>query len=276
MYLTQKHHTDWIHLGLTIFFIATAIFILAPLIIVVVTSFDSTGYNIFPPTGFSLRWYVSLLQHPEFLLGFKNSIIVGFVASVIAVTAAVLAALAFIRYRFTGVEMIKSFFLSPVVVPKIVLGLSLFILFLKIKIFGTLFSVIMAHAVITMPFALAVLIGTISSLDPRLEEAAQDLGAKTWQGILFIILPQIKIGLAISFLFAFITSFDQIDTTIFLVRPAINTLPVEMFIYMELRQDPTMAALATLMLAFSLLMVLLARPLFGRFTETWTKRGNER
>ena len=263
---------DWYSVTLATFFVAVAVYIVAPLIIVIITSFNSAAFGAFPPEGFSLRWYQRLFDRPEFARGFVNSMIVAVFSSLVAVVAALLAAIALIRYRFRGADVLRSFFLSPIVVPKIVLGLAFFILFVRLGIFGDLYSLILAHVVITLPFALAVLMGTLSSLDPALEEAAQDLGASHWQVIWHIILPQTRIGMAVAAIFAFIISFDQIDTTLFLVRPRINTLPVEMFLYTERDQDLTLTAVSTLLIVFSMILLLIARPLVGSVTDIWSRR----
>ncbi len=263
---------DWYSIGLAAFFAATVIYIVSPLIIVVITSFNSTAFGSFPPEGFSLRWYKQLLDRSEFARGFRNSLIVGLVSAVIAVIAGLMAAIALIRYRFRGADVVRSFFLSPIVVPKIVLGLAFFILFVRIGIFGNLNSLVLAHGVITFPFALAVLSGTLASLNSVLEEAAQDLGASQWQVIWYIIIPQTKVGMAVAGVFAFIISFDQIDMTLFLVRPRINTLPVELFLYSERDQDLTLTAVSTLLILFSAILLLIARPLVGGVTDIWSRR----
>lgn len=263
---------DWYSVGLTAFFVVIAIFIVSPLIIVIVTSFNSAAFGSFPPEGFSLRWYRQLLERPEFLRGFINSFIIALVSSLIAVIVGLMAAIALIRFRFRGADVVRSFFLSPIVVPKIVLGLAFFILFVRIGIFGNRNSVILAHVVITFPFALAVLTGTLASLNSVLEEAAQDLGASQWQVIWYIIIPQTRVGMAVAGVFAFIISFDQIDMTIFLVRPRIYTLPVELFLYAERDQDLTLTAVSTLLIAFSAILLLIARPLIGGVTDIWSRR----
>ena len=269
---TRSGAIDWYSVSLALFFMAVTGYIVAPLVIVIITSFNSAAFGAFPPEGFSLRWYERLLDRPEFARGFLNSMIVGLLSSAVAVVAALLAAIALIRYRFRGADLLRSFFLSPIVVPKIVLGLAFFILFVRIGIFGNLYSLVLAHVVIALPFALAVLIGTLSSLDLALEEAAQDLGASHWQIIWHIILPQTRIGMAVATVFAFIISFDQIDTTLFLVRPRINTLPVEMFLYTERDQDLTLTAVSTLLIVFSIILLLISRPLVGSITDIWSRR----
>jgi putative spermidine/putrescine transport system permease protein len=231
-------------------------FVLAPLLIVGVNSINPEAYSIFPPKAFSLRWYFHLFTQEQFGFAFKNSLIVAAATTVVSLVLGTLASLALVRYRFLGRDLLRSFFLSPVVIPKIVLGVSLFILLVKLGIYGNLTSLVMAHSVVCMPYVIAVVSASLVSLDRSLEEAAMDLGARPVTIFWKIIMPQISTGLIVAGLFAFIISFDQVETSLFLVRPENNTLPIEMFLYMEKWQDPTIAALSTLLILGTFLLVL--------------------
>jgi putative spermidine/putrescine transport system permease protein len=141
------------------------------------------------------------------------------------------------------------------VIPKIVLGVGWFIFFARLGIQGGLLPLVCAHTIVVLPFIVSILAANLVGLDPSLEEAAQDLGAGPPTVLWRIVLPQIRSGLAVSALLAFIVSFDQVESSIFLTRGENNTLPIEMFLYMEKWQDPTIAALSTLLIAFALALV---------------------
>jgi putative spermidine/putrescine transport system permease protein len=243
------------YLLLWAFTLAAAAFILSPLAIVVLNSFSSVAYNVFPPPGFSTQWYRNLAGQEAFYGAAIRSVTVAVASSALALVVGTMASYALVRYKLPGHDAIKAFLLSPIVMPKIVLGTALFIFFLRIGQFDTPQSLVLAHALVSMPFAIALISAAMFGFDWTLEEAALDLGASRLQTFLRVILPQISTSLAVAGLFCFIISFDQVETTIFLVRPSSHTLPIEMFIYMQKWQDPTIAALSTVMIGFSIVFV---------------------
>jgi len=141
----------------------------------------------------------------------------------------------------------RTFLTAPIVIPQIVFGLAMFIFFLGLGLYGTMLSIVLTHLVVTLPFAVIVMGAAFLDLEP-LEEAAMDLGARVPQVVWHVIVPQIRLPRLAAGAFAFIISFDQLETTLFLVRPGVMTLPVRMFLYLETFQDPTMAALSTLLI----------------------------
>jgi len=231
-------------------------FTLLPLAIVVVYSFSAVAYGVFPPPGLSWRWYVNLFQQDAFRGAFLRSAEVGVAATVIALICGSLGALALTRAAFPGRELLRAFLLSPIVMPKIVLGVGWFIFFARLGLQGGVAPLILSHAVVVFPFVVTIMAANLVGLDPSLEEAAQDLGASRATVLWRIVVPQVRAGLTVSGLLAFIVSFDQVEASIFLVRGGNNTLPIEMFLYMEKWQDPTIAALSALLIAFAALLVL--------------------
>lgn len=230
-------------------------FTLLPLFIVVIYSFSSVAYGVFPPPGLSWRWYVNLVQQAVFHGAFLRSVGVGLAATAIALVCGTLGALALVRARFRGRDLLRAFLLSPIVMPKIVLGVGWFIFFARVGWQGGVVPLILAHTIVILPFVVTILAANLVGLDPSLEEAAQDLGASPFTVLWRIVLPQIRAGLAISALLAFVVSFDQVESSIFLVRGENNTLPIEMFLYMEKWQDPTIAALSALLILFAAVLV---------------------
>jgi putative spermidine/putrescine transport system permease protein len=230
-------------------------FILLPLVIVILYSFSSVAYGVFPPPGFSLRWYANLLQQPAFGRAFLRSVGIGVAATSLALGTGFLGALVLVRARFPGREALQAFLLSPIVMPKIVLGVGWFIFFARLGMQGGVLPLILAHTIVVLPFVVNILAANLVGLDPSLEEAAQDLGASPPIVIWRIVLPQIRSGLTVSALLAFIVSFDQVESSLFLTRGENNTLPIEMFLYMEKWQDPTIAALSACLILFAFLLV---------------------
>jgi putative spermidine/putrescine transport system permease protein len=230
-------------------------FVLLPLTIVVFYSFSSVAYGVFPPPGLSLRWYGNLLAQPAFRGAFLRSLGIGGAATALALIAGFPGALALVRGDFPGREPLRALLLSPIVMPKIVLGVGWFIFFARLGLQGGVVPLILAHTIVVLPFVVSILAANLVGLDPSLEEAAQDLGAARPTVLWRIVLPQIRSGLAVSALLAFIVSFDQVESSIFLTRGENNTLPIEMFLYMEKWQDPTIAALSALLILFAFVLV---------------------
>jgi putative spermidine/putrescine transport system permease protein len=230
-------------------------FILLPLGIVILYSFSSVAYGVFPPPGLSLRWYGHLLQQPAFGRAFVRSVAVAVAATGLALGTGLLAALALVRGRFPGRDALQAFLLSPIVMPKIVLGVGWFIFFARLGIQGGSLPLVLAHTIVVLPFVVNIVAANLVGLDPALEEAAQDLGASRLTVLWRIVLPQIRSGLTVSALLAFLVSFDQVESSIFLTRGENNTLPIEMFLYMEKWQDPTIAALSALLILFAFALV---------------------
>jgi putative spermidine/putrescine transport system permease protein len=244
------------YLLLTVFVVAAVVYIVAPTLIVVISSFNSKAYNPFPPPSLSLRWYQSVNAHEEFKSAAVLSILLAVTSSAIAVVVGAMAAYCLVRRRPPGAGLFNALLLSPIVMPRIVLGVGLFVLFSTIGVYGTFWSIMLAHALMSLPFTFALTAAALIGLDPSLEEAAHDLGARRLRAFLLVVLPQIRVPVVVSALIAFVGSMDQLESTIFLTRPGGNTLPVEMYDYTLQWQDPTTAALSTLILGFSLFLVL--------------------
>jgi putative spermidine/putrescine transport system permease protein len=247
-----RHVLMWIYAALAL------LYILAPLVFVVIYSFSSVAYSVFPPPDFSLRWYTHMLGQDQFFEALYRSLYIAFITAVISLGLGTLASLALVRHKFLGRDFIKAFLMSPVVMPRLILGVALFIFFIKIRFYGNETTLVLAHTVVSLPFVVAVVTANLIGLDISLEEASMDLGATPAITFFRVVMPQIWPGLAVAGIFAFINSFDQIETSLFLVRPGNNTLPIEMFLYMEKWQDPTIAALSTMLIGFSVLIMILA------------------
>jgi putative spermidine/putrescine transport system permease protein len=246
-------HYRYILLG--IYTVAGVIFIIAPLAIVVLTSFSAVAYNVFPPEAYSLRWYENLIDQHSFYKAALKSVILATLATAIAMVVGTMAAYALVRYSFRAASLMKAFMLSPIVLPKIVLGVAVFMFFIRIGVYGNYSSLLLTHVLVVLPFVIAVVSAALLNFDWSLEEAAMDLGAGPLRTFLRVTMPQISVSMIVSAIFAWVTSFDQVETTLFLVRAGDNTLPIEMFLYLQKWQDPTIAALSTVLIAFAFVIV---------------------
>jgi putative spermidine/putrescine transport system permease protein len=238
--------------------IAILAFLLAPLVIVVADSFNEVSYNVFPPVGFSLKWYEKALFSGFFDYAFSNSLVIALLATALSVIIGTLTSFVIVRYSFKGKVILLTFCMSPVILPAFIFGLGSMIFFFRLGIFGNFASVLLAHVVLTTPYVVRIMVSTLMVFDRTLEDAALSLGANPFQTFLRVTLPNISGGMLASALFSFIISFDEVAATIFLVRPGgLTTLPIEMFHYVEIFQDPAIAALSTLLMILSVMVVLL-------------------
>jgi putative spermidine/putrescine transport system permease protein len=254
----SRPRRDPIRLTLFVFLGLVLIYMLAPIIFVVVFAFSNVSYTIFPPPGYSARWFVKLFQQEPLFRAALNSLVVAITATVVSLVLGTMASLALVRYRFAGREVLRTLFLAPLIVPRIAFGVAMLIYAVVVRRFGGLDSLIVAHLMITLPFAISILSASLVSADRSLEEAASDLGAPPLVTFWKVTLPQIRTGLAVSGFFAFIISWDQVETSLFLVKTENMTLPVAMFYYLQRQQDPVIAALSTFLIGIAVAVAIVA------------------
>ena len=195
------------------------IFTLAPLVVVCVVAFTPEAYLSFPTNGLSLRWFRAIADYPEFIRAFWQSVWLGALSSAIAVAFAVPAALAIARYEFRGRDAMMALFLSPLMIPHVVLGIAFLRFFTEIGLSGTFVGLVLSHIVIVFPFALRLTLASATGMDRAIEQAAVSLGASDWTVLRRITLPLVMPGLASGWALAFINSFDEVTMTVFIAAP---------------------------------------------------------
>jgi putative spermidine/putrescine transport system permease protein len=252
------------------------IFMLAPILVVCFVAFTPEGYLSFPTDRWSLRWFYAIARYPEFVSAFWRSLWLGALSSTVAVAFAVPAALAIARYRFRGREAMLALFMSPLMIPHLVLGIAFLRFFTEIGLGGTFMGLVLAHIIIVLPFALRLTLASAVGLDRSIEHAAISLGASDATVLRRVTLPLVLPGLISGWALAFINSFDEVTTTVFIAAPATVTLPVRMFLYIQDNIDPlvtsvsaaviaiTVAALIVLDRAYGLERLLIGRSVDGR------------
>ena len=223
-------------------------YILTPLFFVVWLSFFYQEIPSFPPDGYSLRWYSAIWTNDRFLDGFLLSIIVGVIATAIGVALGVPAALAIVRFRFGGREMLNNLLLMPLMVPGIVLGIALYVFHVEaeiaigLPILGSLGGLVAGHILIVIPWTVRLVTASLVGVDRAVEEAAQSLGADRLTTFRRVTLPAILPGVVAAVMFGFVASFGNLEMSLFLVGPGRTTLPIAILQYLEWKIDPTVAA----------------------------------
>jgi putative spermidine/putrescine transport system permease protein len=233
------------------------LFELIPAVIVVISSFSSVSWGAWPPPGYSLHWYSNLFHQAEVRPAFWRSIEVAVAVVILAVVTGVLASIGLVRYRFRGSSFLQSAVMSPLVVPKIAFGFAAFMLLFRMNIASGLWAVTLAHTVATVPMVIVLTTAALLRTDRMLDQAAVDLGASPVQAFVKSTLPQIMPTIVVSGVLCFLVSFNEVELSIFMLNSGQQTLPVWMFNYLNDYQDPTPAALSTLMGGFALVLVLI-------------------
>jgi spermidine/putrescine transport system permease protein len=237
------------------FFVLVVVFLYAPIVILLIFSFNNSEVPSFPLSGFTLHWYHEFLVNGDLRASLETSGIIAAMTSVGAVILGVLSSIALVRRRFRGKAAASALLLSPLVIPYVVFGISLLLLFHQLGVPRGLFTVVIGHIVITLPYAILVLVPRLEQIDESLEEAAYDLGASRLRTFRSITLPLILPAVLSAFLIAFTTSFDEYAVASFVVGSR-ATFPI--YLYSALRfpsQLPQVIAVAVVVLVLSLLVV---------------------
>ena len=237
-------------------------FFYLPLLFLVVFSFNSTRQDsVF--TGFSLRWYQALWNDSRLVEGFSLSLNVALMSATLGTLLATLAAFALVRFgNFRGRTLFNAMLSSPLVMPEVIIGLSLLLLFVGIeRMFGWpqrgTFTIVLGHALLGMAYASVVIQSRLKEMDRSVEEAALDLGCRPFQVFFLVTLPNMTQALLAAWLLTFTLSFDDVVISEFLAGPGVTTLPQVIFNYARRGVNPSIyAAASLLMLAVSLAVVI--------------------
>jgi putative spermidine/putrescine transport system permease protein len=238
-------------------------FVLAPIVVVLIASLTAAEYTSFPPEGLSLRWYAAIPRHPEFLESLRVSVVVAIVTGGAATGLGTLAALALVRHRFPGRAALNALFLSPLMVPTVILGVALLQFYTLAGITRTPLALVCGHLVITVPYVVRLVSASLAGLDRTLELAAMSLGATPWQAFVRITLPLARPGIVAGAAFATITSFDDVSVALFLASPHAVTLPVRIFTYIEQTFDPLVTAVCSILIVLAAAAVLVIERFVG-------------
>lgn len=239
------------------------LFLLGPFVVVFVAGFSGDETLAFPPRSWGWRWMVHVFTVESFQRSFVTSMVVGLGSTLGALALGVPVAYALSRCRLPGQEVVRTILTLPLIVPGIVVGLALLNHMVLLYDLPVLASLLVGHTALLVPYAVRVVAASLTNLRADIDDAAVSLGATRWQAFAKVVLPNIRGGIAAAAVLAFITSFNQVPVSLFLTGPGVSTLPIEMIAYMETSYDPSIAALSTLLVLFTIAVVAATEKLLG-------------
>lgn len=226
-----------------------AIWLIAPMFIVFPISFSGDPSFQFPPRSWSTRWYESFFTNRQWTDALGNSALIGLLVAIFATALGTIAALAINRSTSRLAGSAQALMLTPMIVPPIIAGAGIYTFFLRTDLVGTIFGFVMVHITLALPLVTIAVNASLSGYDRSLELAAASLGAGRLKTFFTVTVPLIAPGMMAGLVFAFVTSFDEVIVSQFMVSPALQTLPIMMYTSVTRTTDPTIAAAAAMVLA---------------------------
>lgn len=239
-------------------------YLIFPVFVVVPVSFSSARFLQFPPPGLSVQWYQKYFDRRDWVDATFLSLRIGVLTALLATVLGTAASIALVRGRFRGQNAINAFIVSPLIIPSIIVAIGVYFFYARLQIVGNWWALVLAHTALAVPFVVINVSATLFGFDERLEFAAMNLGATRLQTFFKITLPIIQPGVLAGALFAFITSFDELIVALFISGTSAVTLPRKMWDGLRQEIDPTIAAVSSLMIGVSIVMLVSAELLRQR------------
>ena len=252
----DKERKDFGEFALAITAYMILFFLVLPVFIVVPLSFEAQQFLEFPPKGFSLQWYKSFFTSYTWTLATWRSLKIAFFVMILSTILGTVTSFCFVRKDFRGKELLLGFILSPKVMPTIIMAIAIYFFFVKLKLIGSILGLIIAHTIVAVPFVIVIVTATLQGFDINLEKAAMNLGANRLRTFRKITFPLIRPGVLSGALFAFLASFDEVIIAIFISGTAGHTLPVKMWESIKMETDPTITAIATMLIVITVSLLL--------------------
>ncbi len=251
---TQITHRDrlWLYIVATIIMLLLVI----PTFIVMPMSFSDSQYLEFPPDHWSVRWYIEYFESSKWMRATITSIQVGILTMLVATPMGVMAAYALFVSGHRAAKALFAFLITPMIVPVILIAIGAFYAFGRVGLNNTITGLVLAHAVLASPLVMIIITSALRNYDLNQERVARSLGATRMKAFFVITLPQIKFSIVTSALLAFLTSFDEVIVAIFVSGGSNATLTKHMFAALRDFIDPTIAAISTIMILVSTILLL--------------------
>jgi putative spermidine/putrescine transport system permease protein len=244
------------HKAITLISVLVFFFLFCPLILIIITSFNSADSISLPLKGISLKWFFQVFKSRSLTGSFKTSLILAFAASVIGTLLGLLSAIALVKTKNRVSVFLYNVFLSPSLIPGIVTGYILFKFIVVQLQIGLVLALLTGHLLIVLPYTVRIICASLRNTDEGIEEAARTLGCTPVQAFIKVILPELEPALLSAFMLAFINSFNNIPVSMYLKGPGMDTLPYAMMNYIEYNYDPTVSALSVMLMGMTLIFML--------------------
>lgn len=232
-------------------------FLVLPMVIVVPVSFTDQYYLSLPKDGLSLRHYAAFFEKDIWLAATFDSLVIAIFSTAAALALGTACAIGCWRLASNASEAVRTFMLTPIIVPTIVQALAMYRFWIDLGVMDTYLGMILAHTLMALPYVVITVSASLANFDVRLEQAARNLGASTGQTIRWVIMPSILPGMLSGALFAFTISFDEIVVALFITSRNVYTLPKRIWDGIQDHLDPTIASVATMLIAITLALLLI-------------------
>jgi spermidine/putrescine transport system permease protein len=247
------------------------VFLYLPIAILIGFSFNTSRLNIVWE-GFTLEWYRKVWSDAVLVRSMQNSLYIAAISTALSVALGTSGAWLLHRYRFRGVRLWQTLIYVPMLVPEVIMGVSLLILFVVVHLELGYTSIIISHVTFCFPFVLVAVEARLAGLDPALEEAAMDLGATPSVAFRKVLVPYLMPAIVAGALMSFSLSLDELIVTYFTASAGSRTLPLEIFGRVKKGLDPTLNAISTMFILFTVLLVVSTELLKRRSTSAIARR----
>jgi len=260
-YFTFWHYLG--HYGLKTAAFIVLMFLMLPILIIIPLSFNAEPYFsftdgmlAFDPDAYSTRWYAEIFTDLKWTLSIQNSFIIGIASAIVATILGTIAAVGLASPVMPFKRLITALLISPMIVPLIIIAAGMFFFYSRFNLVGTYTGLIIAHAALGVPFVIITVTATLAGFDRSLYNAAVGMGASPTRAFWDITVPLIRPGVISGGLFAFVTSFDEVVLVLFLAGPEQRTIPRQMFSGLREQINPTILAVATLLILLSVALLI--------------------
>ncbi|MGC8203521.1 ABC transporter permease [Aliiroseovarius sp. PTFE2010] len=260
-----EYYTFWHILGhyaLRVTAALVLVFLMLPILVIVPLSFNAQPFFTFTegmlaldPDAYSLRWYAAIFDNANWMLAIKNSFIIGIAAALVSTVLGTIAAVGLASPFMPFKRLITALLLSPMIVPLIIIAAGMFFFYTRFNLVGSYAGLIMAHAALGVPFVIITVTATLTGFDRSLFHAGLSMGASPLKVFWDVVIPLIRPGVISGGLFAFVTSFDEVVLVLFLAGPEQRTIPRQMFSGLREQINPTILAVATLLVVLSVTLL---------------------
>jgi ABC-type spermidine/putrescine transport system permease subunit II len=244
------------------------VYLALPLLVIVPLSFSDQSYLSFPPTGWSTKWFSRIAENPAWSRAAMNSLIIGVPTAFLSMVLGTLAALAVTRGDLRSAGVVSALVVAPMMLPHVILAIGLYPVLLKLGLLGTYVAAIIGHSIIGVPLVFITVNAALAGYSGSLELAAMTMGAAPWRTFWTVTFPMVRTGIIVGGILAFASSFDELMLALFLTGAGTRTLPRLMWEQLNDHLTPTIAAVATLVFAFTLVLLAIASALQARAGRT--------